>query len=307
MEVNSEFYSKLLQPSRTRRAIPPIMSIPIEKRRLTREGIMDPYRHVYNTQGFSSSKIYDADADAGKYYYIHINPYDSLPMTKLVIDEVSPLLINPAEFEPGSFYTYIVASIIGKDKETKKTIILSPYQLPQLYVTKTINMYEFGTKHHQIFYRMAIQDKELFAELAKSYTQIEYCLYVAGEIMCVNKNTLIFNFYSGTYKMKKHISARRSKYEAAYIKYMMHENSPNYTNIQFQQCPLITQEVVPLTKKELSRLRRHNISRLLFDTPYQCKYMLGAVIRYKKENKKDFISDEDLQKISSSVIDSGIK
>ena len=99
MEDDTELYSNLLQPSRTRSARPPIMSIPIEKRRLTREGIMNPNRCVFNLQGFSSSKIYDADADAGKYYYIHINPYDNSPMTKCVIDEVSPLLINPIEFE----------------------------------------------------------------------------------------------------------------------------------------------------------------------------------------------------------------
>ena len=53
---------------------------------------------------------------------------------------------------------------------------LSPIQL---YATKTINMYEFGTKHHQIFYRMAIQDEALFVELAKSYNKIEYRLYLA--------------------------------------------------------------------------------------------------------------------------------
>jgi len=304
MEVDPELYSILLQPSRTRRAIPPIMNIPIEKRRLTREGIMDPYRRVFNLQGFSSSKIYDADADAGKYYYIHIDPYDSLPLTKCVIDEVSPLLINPIEFEPGAFYTYIVASIIGKDKKTNNTMTLSSIQL---YATKTINMYEFGTKHHQIFYRMAIQDEALFVELAKCFYKIEYRLYLAGEIMCINKNALFFNFYSGTYKMKRHISNRRIKYEAAYLIYMIQYIAPNYTSIRFNKCPLITNEVLPLTKKELSRLRNHHISMVLFDTPYQCKYMLGAVIRYKKENKKDFISDEDLQKISSSVIDSGIK
>ena len=304
MEDDTELYSNLLQPSRTRSALPPIMSIPIEKRRLTREGIMNPYRCVFNLQGFSSSKIYDADADAGKYYYIHINPYDNSPITKRVIDEVSPLLINPIEFESGAFYTYIVASIIGKDKKTNNTVSLSPIQL---YATKTINMYEFGTKHHQIFYRMAIRDESLFTELAKSYNKIEYRLYVAGEIMCINKSALVFNFFSGTYKMKSHISNRRTKYEAAYIIYMIQETAPNYTNIRFQKCPLITNEVLPLTKKELSRLRNHHISMVLFDTPYQCKYMLGAVIRYKKENKKDFISDEDLQKIASTVIDSGIK
>jgi hypothetical protein len=304
MEVDPELYSILLQPSRTRSALPPIKNIPIEKRRLTREAILNPSNCVFNLQGFSSSSIYDADSDAGKYYYIHIDPYDSLPLTKRVIDEVSPLLINPIEFEPSAFYTYIVASIIGKDKKTNNTITLSPIQL---YATKTINMYEFGTKHHQIFYRIAIRDEALFVELAKIYNKIEYRLYVAGEIMCINKNTLVFNFFSGTYKMKRHISNRHIKYEAAYIMYMVQETAPNYTNIRFQKCPLITNEVLPLTKKELSRLRNHNISMVLFDTPNQCKYMRGALIRYKNENKKDFISYDDLQKISKPLMDKPIK
>jgi hypothetical protein len=68
-------------------------------------------------------------------------------------------------------------------------------------------MYEFGTKHHQILYRMAIRDEHL----DNSYNKIEYKLYSAGEILCINKNTLLFNFYSGTYKMKKYISNRRAK------------------------------------------------------------------------------------------------
>ena len=298
MEVDAELYSNLLQSSRTRQALPPIKSIPIEKRRLTREAILNPSNRVFNLQGFSSSAIYDADADAGKYYYIHIDPYDSLPKTQRIIDEVSPLLINPIDYEPGAFYTYIVASIIGKDKKTNNTITLSPIQL---YATKTINMYEFGTKHHQIFYRMAIRDEALFTKLAKSYNKIEYRLYVAGEIMCINKNALFFNFYSGTYKMKRHISNRRTKYEAAYIIYMIQETAPNYTNIRFQKSPIITNEVLPLTKKELSRLRNHHISMVLFDTPCQCKYMLGAVIRYKKENKTDVISYVDLQKLMDNL------
>ena len=298
MELDPTQYSILLRPSKTRRAIPPIKNIPIEKRRLTRESILNPSNRVLNLQGLSSSSIYDADADAGKFYYINIDPYDSLPITKCVIDEVSPLLKNPTEFEPGAFYTYIVASIIGKDKKTNNAISLSSIQL---YATKTINMYEFGTKHHQIFYRMALSDESLFLELAKSYNKIEYQIYVAGEIMCINKNTLVFNFYSGTYKMKRYISNRRFKYEAAYITYMMTETSPNYTNIRFQKSPLITNEVLPLTKKELSRLRNHNISMVLFDTANQCKYMRGYVIRYKNEDKKDFISDEDLKKISKNL------
>ena len=301
MDLNTNFYYSLLQPSITRRAIQPINSIPIEKRRLSHKCILQPHNRVFNIQGSAASSITDADADAGKYYYIHIDPYDTLPITKHVIEEVSPLIINPTEFEPGSVYTYIVASIIGKHKVTNNTIILSS-KLPQLYVTKNINMYEFGTKHHQIFYRMAIKDKGLFEELSKLYNKIEYRLYAAGEIMCIDHNELIFNFFSGTYKMRRHISIRRTKYEAAFIKYMIHENAPNYTNIVFKPSPIITHETAPLTKKELSRLRKHNIPMFLFDTSNECKYMQSAVIRYKNTNKTNFISYEELQQIYKKQI-----
>jgi hypothetical protein len=281
MEVDPILYSSLLQPSRTRTAVQPIKNIPIEKRKLQRNVIVKKCNQVLNLQGFSSSSLYDADADAGKYYYIHIDPYDTSPKTTRVIDEISPVLTNPTEFEPGSFYTFIVAA--------------TTHSTPQLYATKAINMYEFGTKHHQILYRMAIQDEHL----DNSYNKIEYRLYSAGEILCINKNTLLFNFYSGTYKMKKHISNRRAKYEAAYMKYMIQQYAHNYTNIRFQHLPVITNEVLPLTKAELSRLRRHNIPMFLFDTPDQCKNMRNDILRYKNVNKTDFISNKDLQKIYS--------
>jgi hypothetical protein len=161
-KVDPEFYANITQPSsRTRSTAIPIQSFPLEKRRISRNTLLDPWRRVYNIQGFSASKIRDADADAGKYYYIHIESYDTSNTTTDIINEVSPLLINPAEFEPGAYYTYIVADIVGINRETNKTVVLSPAQThrhgyghaPQLYATKTINMYEFGTKHHQIMYR----------------------------------------------------------------------------------------------------------------------------------------------------------
>ncbi len=102
--------------------------------------------------------------------------------------------------------------------------------------------------------------------------------------------------------MKKHISNRRAKYEAAYMKYMIQQNAPNYTNIRFQHLPLITNDVLPLTKAELSRLRKHNIPMFLFDTPDQCKIMRNDILRYKNVNKTDFISNDDLQKIYSLTI-----
>ena len=259
---------------------------------------MKLYNRICNIQGFAVSNVADADADAdaGKYYYIHLDPYDTSPSTTRVIDEVSPLLVNPTQFEKGAYYAYIVASIIGKDRETGKTVTLS--QLPhQLYATRVINMYEFGVKHHQIFYRMVLHDEALFAELEKLYDNIEYMLYASGEILCRSENTLLFNFYSGTYKMKKHISARRAKNEEAYIQYMMQEYAPKYVNIRFQHCPFITTQTLALTRKELARLRRHKIPMFLFDTQIQCNDMRNAVLLYKNTKKTTDIPDDALNKI----------
>ena len=297
MEVNQELYNKLLEPSRTRSGVQPIINLPIEKRRLTYKMIMNPYHRVNNLQGLKSSELYDADSDAGKYYYIHIDPYN--PSFHSMLNEVSPILVHPKEFDINSFYNYMVLSIVGKNKNTKKSEILS---IPTLYAVKVVNMFEFGSKHNQILYRLAIQDKELFNELMKSYEKVEYVLYAAGEIMCDSNSKLFFNFYSGTYKMKRHISKTRFIYEAAYITYLIQKNGSTYMNIFFQHSSILNVDMLKLTKKELSRLRKHNVSMLLCDNQEQCKNILIEVIRYKNQNKTDVISDENLQFIYRKIM-----
>jgi hypothetical protein len=247
------------------------------------------------------SNIRDADADAGKYYYIHINSYDRSIITASVIDEVSPLLINPAEFEPGAYYTYIVAEIVGKDPNTNKRVVLSQTRKPEIYVTKTINMYEFGTKHHQIMYRKAIQDEALFIELAKTYKNVEYRIYAAGEIMCVDDRTLNYNFISGTYKMKKHMTTARVAHEQVYFTYMMHTICPKYSTILFQSGAMIKEDVLPLTRRELSRLRRHNVPLFLFDTQDKCYRMRNAILQRKTSLKTTVLTNEELHDIGNSV------
>lgn len=303
-QIDPIFYSNITQPSsRTRSAVAPIHSFPLEKRRISRNVVLDPWRRVYNIQGLSASKIRDADADAGKFYYIHIESYDTTPITTNIIDEVSPLLVNPAEFEPGAYYTYMIVDLVGKERDTNKTVVLSHTGAPELYATKTINMYEFGTKHHQIMYRKAIQDEALFAELAKTYKNVEYRIYAAGEIMCVNKTTLIFNFISGTYKMKKHMTATRVRYEQAYFTFMMCNIAPKYSTILFQQLTLITEEVLPLTRRELSRLRRHNVPLFLFDTQNKCDRLRNAIIQLRHSNKLIILTNEDLEEIYTRIRD----
>jgi len=286
------------QKTQTRNAQIPVESFPLEKLRISRAILFEPNRRVYNVHGFSASKICDADADAGKYYYIHLDSYDTSPTTTKIIDEVSPILVNPAEFETGAYYTYVVAAVIGKNVKTDKIEILSHTKKPELYATKTINMFEFGTKHQQIMYRKAIQDEALFAELSKSYKNIQYRIYAAGEIMCVNSDTLNYNFISGTYKMKKHMTLNRIIYERAYFTYMMRSIAPTYTNIVFQHVALIKEGVLPLTKQELSRLRNRGVRYFLFDTPNKCNQMRNWFIQNASTRE---YSKEELDEIYRSI------
>lgn len=294
----SDYYE---QKIKTRSAKAPIECFPLEKRRISRAVLLQPRRRIHNIQGLTASKIQDADADAGKYYYIHINSYDTSPTTTNIIDEVSPLLINPSEFEPGAYYTFIIAAVIGKNLQTDKIEIVTDTQKPEIYLAKTINMFEFGTKHHHIMYRKAIQDETLFADLAKKYKNIQYRIYAAGEIMCVNSDTLIYNFISGTYKMKKHMTSRRIIYEKAYFTYMMRSIAPKYTNIVFQKTVLITEEVLPLTKKELSRLRNRGVHFFLFDTSNKCNWMRNKVINKAGADIDHKFSKEELDQIYKTI------
>ena len=296
--IDTIFYSFLMQPSKTRSAVPPMHTIPLEKRRVTRNSLLEPRSHIYNIQGLTASKMGDADADAGKHYYIHLDSYDTT--ISRVIEDVSPLIVNPSAFEPGAYYTYIVAAIIGKEPETNKTVVLTQSGEPEIYTTRAINMYEFGTKHHQIMYRKAIQDEELFKELSKTYKSVEYRIYAAGEIFCINDDTLNFNFISGTYKMKKHIKKNRSKYEEAYFTYLIHNIAPKYSTVLFRPPALIKEENLSLTRKELSRLRRHSVPIFLFDTQNKCNQMRNAaIVKRGLSNKinKTMITKEELEEI----------
>ena len=293
--VNPVFYSDSINPTKTRNASIPIEKFPLEKKRQSYNKIVNPCRHVQNSQGFGSSKWRDADADAGKYYYIHINSYDtSLNVIKL-IDKVSPLLKNPATFESGAYYTYMIVALSPSSHEMPK-----PKPKIELYVTKTANMFEFGTKHHQIMYRLALakhnNEEEDGANINKNNNQ-EYIIYAAGEIMCENENTLHFNFISGTYHMKKCISDRRRKYEEAYITHMMKSIAPVYTNIIFQTKTLITENTVPLTKQYLSILRQHNIPVFLYDTREGCNMMKYAILRHSYNKNNNCITNDELQEI----------
>lgn len=251
-----------LEPSNTRSRKAPIERLHFVKRSMTRKAIMHPNRRV---------SMQCMQGQDGKFYYIPLDAYN--PDHLQIISEFSPLLVNPtpAQFEPGAMYTYIIASIIRKDPVTNMDIQEVP---AKLYATKAMNMFEFGTKHHQIFYRMASTDElDRVARTAGiPMDELQYGLHASGEIHCITPTSLKFNFYSGTYKMQNVIPKRRAKYEMGLITNLMQTIDQTYTP-EFKFTPFIVQEALPITQEQIAHLKRKEIPVFGFDTQAQCRTM----------------------------------
>jgi hypothetical protein len=144
----------------------------------------------------------------------------------------------------------------------------------KLYATKAMNMFEFGTKHHQIFYRMASTDElDRVARTAGiPMDELQYGLHASGEIHCITPTSLKFNFYSGTYKMQNVIPKRRAKYEMGLITNLMQTIDQTYTP-EFKFTPFIVQEALPITQEQIAHLKRKEIPVFGFDTQAQCRTM----------------------------------
>jgi hypothetical protein len=253
------------------------------KRSMTRKVILNPTSNVH---------MQCMQDQVGKFYYIPLDPYKESNFR--IIDEVSPLLVNPtpSQFEPGAMYTFVIASIIQKERGTNRDIELVPMKL---YASKSMNMFEFGTKHHQIFYRMAKQLNELRTN------RMQYGLYASGEIHCIDHHTLVFNFFSGTYKMKRHMHARE-EYEVASIRKLMHEIDPAY-RIEFDFRPFIVPEVMPITQHEIKRLESNGIPVFKFDSKEQCRDMRIATIRHKNFHPtKEDMTLEQMKEAHQKII-----
>jgi hypothetical protein len=281
----SSVHESWLRPSITRSHEPSIKRLPYVKRSMTRKAIQNPTTRV------SMQCMQDED---GNFCYIPLDSYD--PSHLEIIHEMSPLLVNPtpSQFEPGAMYTYIIASIIAKDTDTGMDRQLEPMKL---YASKAMNMFEFGTKHHQIFYRMAQTDEldRVAQEKGIAINTLQYGLHASGEIRCINENTLEFNFFSGTYKMKRKIPKRRAKYEMALITHLMHAIDPSY-NIRFDFNPFILPELMPITHAQRTLLESKGIPVFPFKTKEQCRDMRIAIIRHKNFEKKDMTGEEMKQK-----------
>ena len=282
MDQDNARYQQWLKPSNTRSRKAPIERLHFVKRSMTRNTIMHPDRRV---------SMQCMQGEDGKFYYIPLDAYN--PDHLQIISELSPLLVNPtpAQFEPGAMYTYIVASIITKNPSTGMDMTKGP---AKLYVTKAMNMFEFGTKHHQIFYRMASTDEldRVAHNKGVDVNYLQYALHASGEIYCIAPNLLKFNFFSGTYKMDHAIPKRRAPFEVKLITRLMQTIDPSY-EITPHFKAFIVAEVLPITQEQIDYLRIHlGIPAFGFDTQDKCRDMRSAIIRHKNIEKKDMTYEE---------------
>lgn len=279
--MSSSVDASLLRPSKTRRNKPPIEGLHFVKRSMTRKAIMHPNSRV---------SMQCMQGEDGAFYYIPLDSYN--PAHLSIISELSPLLVNPtsSQFEPGAMYTYVIASIITKDPGTNMDIQVVPMKL---YASKALNMFEFGTKHHQIFYRMASTREldDVAIQSGMNVSGLQYALHASGEIRCIDAATLEFNFFSGTYKMQRKIPRRRAKHEMALITHLMQTIDPSYA-IKFDFKPFILPELMPIKHTQMQHLERMGIPVFRFGTREKCRDMRIAVIRHKNLEGKDMTHSE---------------
>jgi hypothetical protein len=283
-------YQQWLEPSATRSRKAPIERMHFVKRSMTRKAIMNPTNRV---------SMQCMQGEDGRFYYIPLDSYN--PEHLQIISELSPLLVNPTppQFEPGAMYTYIVASIITKDLDTNMDIEVVP---AKLYASKALNMFEFGTKHQHIFYRMASTpelDEVAARNAVMDPTKLQYALYASGEIRCINKMALEFNFFSGTYKMQRKIPKRRAKYEIALITRLMQTIAP-YT-ITFDFKPFIVQDIMRIKQDQIQHLKHKGIPAFGFDTQAQCRTMRISVLRHKNVEGTD-MTHERMNDAYASIV-----
>ena len=282
-------YQQWLEPSVTRSKKAPIQRMHFVKRSMTRKAIMNPTNRV---------SMQCMQGEDGRFYYIPLDSYN--PEHLQIISELSPLLVNPTpeHFEPGAMYTYIVASIITKNPDTNMDIEVVP---AKLYASKALNMFEFGTKHHHIFYRMASTPEldDVARGAGMDPTKLQYALYASGEIRCINKMALEFNFFSGTYKMQRKIPKRRAKYEIALINHLMQTIAP-YT-ITFDFKPFIVPDVMRIKHAQIEHLKRKGIPAFGFDTQSQCRTMRISVLRHKNVEGTD-MTHERMNEVYAAMI-----
>jgi len=282
-ESHDALFERLRLPLPTRSRAVPIRSI--VKRSMTAKRIQNPDSRV---------GMQCMIGEDGKYYYIPLDAYE--PSHLEIIDGLSPLLVNPmpGQFQTGALYTYIIASILTKHPGTGRDIILVP---PKLYACKAQNIFEFGTKHHHIFFRMVLTNElaNVAQETGIDANKVEFGLYASGEIKCIKPMRLMFNFFSGTYKMQRVIPHNRAPGEKIFVKKLMLMIDPDY-KINFESVPFITLESLPITATQISFLESKGITAFPFDTRAQCNQMHYHFLRIKNTEKRPITLEEMKQK-----------
>ena len=277
----------LEMPLPTRSGRRPVEMTTRVKRYVYPETVQNPENNV-SMQCLSNEGADGIIKGQEKYYYIHLNAYR--PETKHIIDEFSPLLKNPSEFEVGAMYTFVLASLGVRQQNAAGYTVFTPCTDIALYATKVNNIFEHGTKHHQIFYRITQMEEEqaLIAACAQKHKKGGklgnpcYALFASGEIYCVSAQQLLFNFFSGTYKMRGHVSSKESvtHNETVFMTHMIGMIAPDY-RIGLIDKPFITSETRPVTEFELQRLRERGILVIPFKTKNECRD-LHIALRSKK-------------------------
>lgn len=271
---DSKIMGQLTTPGITRSNAMPVEDLPKKKRFLSHNVINDPKNRVPNTQCFQSPS---------GFHYIYLDPYNA--ENSAIIDDVSPLEKDKMAFEPNSVYTYVIMSTDAINRLSGKISSVDPICI---YTARAHTMNEFGSKHHQIFYRIAQRDAARFTHYSEEHPDetIHYTLYASGEIMCMpatdrsGKPTLFFNFYSGTYKMKRHMTKGRKPWEERYIEHIMARALQRY-NIGFTDLPLLTPEILPMTMGDLEKYSEMGVPNFEFHDKLSCNSFNMRILRHK--------------------------
>ena len=216
--------------------------IPIPKYTLSKNRIEKKSKYIINPQCLAVND---------RYYTVEMDPIHNERL-----NEIIPVLTNPHTLDDG-IYTYVILSF---EEHTQ----------PAIYAVKTLNTYELGTKHHQLVHRViACKSKDEHDTSCKKFR-----LYYAGE-MRKTDDTLLYNFYSGTFKMAKKIP--KSEYHTAtmFMDTLLHRTTNNKYTIQFVDHALFTADTLQVSQHDLELYRQVGAKVYGFPTKQQCnEYLL---------------------------------
>jgi hypothetical protein len=204
-----------------------------------------------------------------KYYLIEINPYTNELLTSSL-----PIFTNINELDNG-IYIYVV---LGFD-----VLEFDDNDVPQIYLLKTLNLYELGTKHQQLIHRISCINNKCK----------KFKLYYAGELKKTD-DTILFNFYSGTFKMETKIKKKHLPNDVEYMSQLLNSELP----VEFIQTPLITSDAFTLTEYDLDLYKSMGATIHEFEDKELCR----NYSKYFYTNPKQKIPEKIQQKLATESI-----